>query len=257
VLRAYLKHLWKARDEHGLHSPFVFELYTQVIKKPEEIYYAYTEIEQLRKELLTSTDFVTVQDFGAGSKIHKSSKRALREIAQNATKNTSIGQLLFRLVNYFQPKTVLDLGTCLGITTAYLASPIPQSTVYTFEGSDSLVELAQKHFKMLHLSNIHTIAGNIDYTLPTTLDTLETIDFAFVDANHRYEPTLRYFEHILSKSHEDTVIIFDDIYWSKEMQKAWQDIVSHPQVMISIDLFWMGMVFLRKKQPKQHFILKF
>ncbi|KOY87720.1 SAM-dependent methyltransferase [bacterium 336/3] len=257
MIKSYLEYFWKAKDEHGLHSPFVFELYTQIIKKSEEEYYAYAEIEQLRENLLNSTETIVVQDFGAGSKVNKTPERAVKDIAKNATKNAQIGQLLFRLVNRFQPKTIIDLGTCLGITTAYLASPVPKSTIYTFEGSESLIQLAQTHFKMLGLSNIKTVLGNIDDTLPATLDTFDKIDFAFIDANHRYEPTIRYFEQILDKSHEDTVIILDDIYWSDEMKRAWQNVVSHPQVMISIDLFWIGIVFLRKKQPKQHFTLKF
>lgn len=257
MITSYLEYFWKAKDEHSLHSPFVFELYTQIIKKSEEEYYAYAEIEQLRKNLLSTTETIEVQDFGAGSKINKTPQRAIRDIAKNATKNTQIGQLLFRLVNRFQPKNIIDLGTCLGITTAYLASSVPKSTIYTFEGSENLIKLAQTHFKILGLSNIKPVLGNIDDTLPATLDMLEKVDFAFIDANHRYEPTMRYFEQILSKSHEDTVIILDDIYWSDEMKKAWKNVVSHPQVMISIDLFWIGIVFLRKKQPKQHFTLKF
>jgi predicted O-methyltransferase YrrM len=253
----FIKHLFFAKDEHSLHSPFVFELYTQVIKTNGECYYAYQNIERLRKELLENSESVFVEDFGAGSKKNKNNKRTIQEIAKNASKNAKIGQMLFRLVNYFQPKTVIDLGTCLGVTTAYLASPIPLGTLYTFEGSDNLMQLAKKHFKMLRLSNIKTIVGNIDNTLPKTLQQIDTIDFAFIDANHRYEPTMRYFEQLLTKSHENTVFVLDDIYWSDEMKKAWKDIREHPKVMISIDLFWVGLIFLRNKQPKQHFVLKF
>jgi predicted O-methyltransferase YrrM len=257
ILKAYLKYFWRAKDEHSLHSPFVFELYTQVIKYTDCQYYVYEEIEKLRNILLKSHEIVEVNDLGAGSKVHQSPKRSIRQIAKTATKSAKIGQMLFRMTNYFQPKYVFDLGTCLGITTAYLAAPLPNSVFYTFEGAKSLGQIAQKHFKMLHLPQIKLIEGNIDLTLPKFLEQIPQLDFVFVDANHRFEPTCRYFEWLLAKSHEDTVMIFDDIYWSEEMQKAWEKIYQHPQVTISIDLFDVGIIFFRKKQPKQHFTLKF
>ncbi|GAB4133622.1 MAG: class I SAM-dependent methyltransferase [Raineya sp.] len=257
LLKAYWKYFWEAKDEHSIHSPFVFEFYTRVIKNKKYEYYAYEEIEKLRKLLLNNQEVIYIEDFGAGSKVCPTSKRSIQQIAKTATKPAKIGQMLFRMTNYFQPKYVFDLGTCLGITTAYLAAPLPNSDFYTFEGAKSLGQIAQKHFKMLHLPQIKLIEGNIDLTLPKALGQIPQLDFVFVDANHRFEPTYRYFEWMLAKSHEDTVMIFDDIYWSEEMQKAWEKIYQHPQVTISIDLFDVGIVFFRKKQPKQHFILKF
>ena len=164
---------------------------------------------------------------------------------------------MFRIANFFQPKYVLDLGTCLGITTAYIAASLPHSEFYTFEGASSLAQIAQKHFNMLNLPQVKIIEGNIDQTLPEILEKILQLDFAFVDANHRYQPTCRYFELMLTKAHEDTVIIFDDIYWSEEMEKAWEKIYQDPRVSLSIDLFELGMIFFRQKQPKQHFVLKF
>lgn len=257
LFKAYWKYLWKAQDEHSLHSPFVFELYTRVIRSQKYEYYAFKEIENLRKLLLKNTELIDIEDFGAGSKVYQSRKRSIRQIAKTATKPPKIGQMLFRMANFFQPQYVLDLGTCLGITTAYIAAPLPFSQIYTFEGASSLAQMAQKHFQMLNIPQIQLIRGNIDQTLPMVLKKIPQLDFAFIDANHRFEPTYRYFEWLLEKSHEDTLMVFDDIYWSEEMQKAWTQIHQHPKVMLSIDLFEVGIVFFRKKQPKQHFILKF
>lgn len=257
ILRAYWKYFWKAKDEHGIHSPFVFEFYTQVIKNKNYTYYAYKEIENLRKLLLNSKEIVLVEDLGAGSKFNRNPQRSIRQIARKATKSPKVGQTLFRMANFTQPKYILDLGTCLGITTAYIAAPLPHSQFFTFEGANSLAQIAQRHFKMLNLPHVQIITGNIDQTLPETLKKIPQIDFAFVDANHRYEATCRYFELMTAKAHQDTVIVFDDIYWSEEMQKAWEKIHQDPRVSLSIDLFEIGIIFFRQKQPKQHFVLKF
>ncbi|MDX1905142.1 MAG: class I SAM-dependent methyltransferase [Thermonemataceae bacterium] len=258
MFRAYLKYWWIAKDEHSIHSPFVFEFYQNVIKDKRSSYYAFAEIENLRKKLLQSQDWVEVEDFGAGSKKNKSPMRKVATITKNATKNPQIAQMLFRLVNFLQPQTLLDLGTCLGITTSYLAKAAPKDAkIYTFEGAENLLNLAKKNTELLHIQSIDFVLGNIDETLPKVLKKITQVDFAFIDANHRYEPTKRYFELILEKTTENSVLIFDDIYWSEEMTKAWNEIKAHPKVQISIDLFWVGIVFFRNKQPKQHFTLKF
>jgi predicted O-methyltransferase YrrM len=257
TLKAYWKYFWRAKDEHSIHSPFIFEFYTQVIKNQDYEYYAFKEIEALRNLLLENKEVIAIEDFGAGSKVHSKPQRSIEQIAKTATKSQKIGQVLFRIANFFQPKYVLDLGTCLGITTAYIAAPLPHSHFYTFEGSGSLAQIAQKHFKILNLPQIKIVQGNIDQTLPKILKEIPQIDFAFVDANHRYEPTCRYFELMLTKIHEESILIFDDIYWSEEMQKAWEKIYQDTRVTLSIDLFEIGIVFFRQKQPKQHFVLKF
>ena len=145
----------------------------------------------------------------------------------------------------------------MGLTTAYLSKVDKNIKVYSFEGCDETAKIAQENFEKLALENIEIIVGNIDETLPEKLNKTAHLDFVFFDANHRYEPTIRYFQQCLEKSHDESCFIFDDIYWSEEMKQAWQTIQNHKSVSISIDLFWVGIVFFRKKQPKQHFVLKF
>ncbi len=101
------------------------------------------------------------------------------------------------------------------------------------------------------------VTGNIDQTLAAHVPALESIDLVFFDANHRYEPTLRYFETCLPKTHNDSLFVFDDIHWSAEMERAWAEIKAHPAVTVTIDLFWVGLVFFRREQPKQDFVLRF
>ncbi|HEY4651771.1 MAG TPA: class I SAM-dependent methyltransferase, partial [Pontibacter sp.] len=236
--------LYRARSFklHGVHSPFVFDLYNQVILH-DGTYYAYPRVEALRQELLADNRTLEVTDLGAGSKTINFKTRKVSNIARTSAKPVKFGQLLFRLVNHFQPGNVLELGTSLGITTAYLAEAAHKARVYTFEGCPNIAQVARANFEALHLRNITQVTGNIDQTLQPQLQQIPQLDFAFFDGNHRYEPTLRYFEQCLTRAHEHSVFVLDDIYWSSEMKRAWQEIKRHPRVSQTIDLYSVGLVF--------------
>jgi predicted O-methyltransferase YrrM len=257
MILAYLKFLFYSKNEHAIHSPFVFELYTEIIKK-KTIGTEFSKIEAFRNEQLKNEKTIEIEDFGAGSKINKSNKRKISEIARNAEKPAKFGRLLYRLIKYFEPKTILDLGTSLGITTLYeSAAAMNNSNIITFEGCPQTANEAKILFEKANAHNIRQIIGNIDTTLPKVLSELESVDFVFFDANHRYLPTINYFTACLAKAHEGSVFVFDDIHWSKEMEQAWEAIKANPKVLISIDLFYLGIVFFRKNQPKQYFTLRF
>jgi predicted O-methyltransferase YrrM len=239
---------------HGIHSPFVFELQNQVILHKGQ-YHVFPLIEDLRANLLDDKREITIKDFGAGSKANPNKQRKISDIAKNSAKPAKYGQLLFRLVNRFAPETIFDLGTSLGITTAYLASARRSATVYTFEGCPETAKIARENFSSLKLGNIKLVEGNLDETLTETLKKVEKLDLVFFDGNHRYEPTMRYFRQCLAKAHEDSVFILDDIYWSAEMEKAWKEIVAMPEVTVALDLFQIGIVFFRKSQVKEYFTI--
>jgi predicted O-methyltransferase YrrM len=255
VLR-YASFWWRSGNAHGLHSPFVFNLYCFIIHHTGH-YAAYDQVESLRDDLLENNSVLEVTDFGAGSHAGKTNKKRISDIARTAAKPARLGKLLFRLANHFKPDTILELGTSLGLTTSYLGLTRKSAMLYTLEGCPAIAAQARQNFKQLGLQNVYLVEGNMDSTLPQTLDKIEKLDFVFFDGNHRLAPTLAYFEHCLQKAHEDSVFIFDDIYWSNEMAHAWKQIKAHPQVMITVDLFYMGLVFFRKNQPKQHFTLRF
>jgi predicted O-methyltransferase YrrM len=239
-----------------VHSPFVFELTTTVIYNKVK-FYNFQKIEELRGKLLQSSREINLIDLGAGSAKSLKNKRKVSEIALHSAKSPKHAQLLFRLANYFQPKSILELGTSLGISTAYLASVNSESKVYTIEGSPEIAKIAKTNFQELELNNIESITGNFDTQLPELLKRLDHLDFVFFDGNHRKEPTLRYFNECLKKAGEMSVFIFDDIYWSKEMTEAWEEIKKNEKVTVSIDLFFIGIIFFRKEQAKQHFVIKF
>ena len=256
MIKYYFQFLFASKNEHSLHSPFVFELYTKIIQSKTQ-FPVFLSIENLRKKLFKNRSIINITDFGAGSRIYKTNQREIRQIAKSAEKNPKFGKLIFRLIQHFKPSTIFDLGTSLGITTIYESKAYESSKISTFEGCPATAKLARENFEELDCKNIEIIVGNIDETLAQKLAQIKQLDFAFFDANHRYEPTVKYFEMCLKKATEKSVFVFDDIHWSAEMHEACQVIKNHPTVMISIDLFYVGLVFFRKNQPKQDFILRF
>ncbi|QMU31485.1 class I SAM-dependent methyltransferase [Adhaeribacter radiodurans] len=251
----YVIHLIKSTRLHGIHSPFVFDLYNRVIIHTGS-FSIFPAIEKIRQSLYKNNKQVLITDFGAGSRTQNTRTKTISHIARTTANPPRRAQLLFRLVNFQQPVTILEIGTSLGLTTSYLAAAKKKAQVFTLEGCSPLAQQAELVFKKLQLKNVEVITGNFDETLPIVLAGLNTVDFVLFDGNHRYEPTLRYFEWCLTKSTENSVFVFDDIYWSKEMQQAWKQICKHPEVMISIDLFYLGFIFFRKNQPKQHFTIR-
>jgi len=242
---------------HGMHSPFVFEFITKVLNDKEN-YGDYEKVEGLRKKIIQDRSILTIEDYGAGSSSHRTNQRSVGAIAKRALKSKKYGQLLYRMVRHYQPDTIIELGTSLGITTAYLAMANPAATIITLEGASSIADIAKEHFKNLDLENINLVGGNFDYTLPTVLYPLRRVDLAFIDGNHRREPTENYFHWLLEKSDSRSIFIFDDIHWSREMEQAWNGIKMHPSVQCSVDLFFLGIVFFREEfKEKQHFCIRF
>ncbi|MBO9632401.1 MAG: class I SAM-dependent methyltransferase [Chitinophagaceae bacterium] len=242
---------------HGVHSPFVFEFITHLLNDNKQ-YAAYDKVEALRQELLEEDAVIEVEDMGAGSTLAKTSNRSIASIAKHAAKPPKYAQLLFRLVNYYQPETILELGTSLGISTCYMAMANPHAYVVTGEGSNAIAAEATRNFHAMNLPFVELVEGNFDDTLGEMLESMPIVDMAFIDGNHRQEPTLRYFNQILPHTHNFSMMVFDDIHWSAEMEAAWEAIKAHPQVRMSIDLFFVGIVFFREEfKVKQHFTIRF
>ncbi|MDB5131216.1 MAG: SAM-dependent methyltransferase [Mucilaginibacter sp.] len=251
----YLLHRFKAKNRHGLHSPFVYRLADKIIydfnaKK------VYAGIEKVRDKLLIDNRVINVTDLGAGSHVNPDRKKKVSDIARHALKPPKLAQLLYRLAKDVNPRTIIELGTCLGITTLYLQNAAPEAKVYTLEGCPETAAIARENFKEAGLNNLDLITGNFDETLPGVIHSLNQLDFVFVDGNHQKEATLKYFEWCLPKVHEGTLLIFDDIYWSEGMKEAWAEIKVHPKVTATIDLFWIGLVYFRQGQAKENFLIK-
>jgi len=256
LLKSYIRHQLKAKTRHGVHSPFVYKLVDTVIYdyKPRP---DYQEIEQLRKSLLTNKLEITITDLGAGSHVNNNKKKKIKELAKNALKPKKLAQLIYRLANDQQPRNIIELGTCLGLTTSYLAKAAPNAKITSIEGCPQTANVARENLDKLQTNNVKVLTGNFDEIFPQVIDETELLDFVFIDGNHRKGATLDYFNQCLSKVHDETVLIFDDIYWSEGMEEAWEEIKSHPKVSLTVDLFWIGLVYFKKGREKEHFRIKF
>lgn len=249
----YFLHLLQAkRGGHGVHSPFVYELCEQVFYNTDQ-FYIFNKLNLLRKHLLIDQRQLQIEDFGAGSHTLNGKSRKVADIAQKGISSKKQSELLFRLIQHLKLKAGIELGTSLGLNTLYLAEAVGTGTVVSIEGSTALHKFAKALAEKNTNREIQFIAGKFDDVLPQLLNTLSTLDFVYVDGNHREDATLRYFEMFLPKTHNNSVLVFDDIYWSAGMTKAWQTICAHPKVKLSIDLYSTGLVFFREEiKEKQH-----
>ncbi len=257
LIRQYLNYLWSARTAHGVHSPFVFAFINDVLKDKRH-FYAFDEIKALRNQMLADKTLLKIDDFGAGSHKQNQLQRKVCDIAATAGRNEKFGKLLFRIVDHYKPRQILELGTSMGLGTAYLALANREATVTSIEGSVDIATQAAKHFQLLQADNIRQLTGNFDEVLQKILEDLPQLDLFFVDGNHRKEPTLRYFKQALPFLHEQSIVIFDDIHWSRGMHEAWTEICADERVRLSIDLFYFGIVFFQTSfKVKQHFVLRY
>ena len=259
IATKYLRYLLTASNGkgHGVHSPFVYEFIEKVLNDKNQYEY-YLPIESIRKELLQNNNSIEVEDFGAGSSVIKTKQRKISAIAASSLKPKKYAQLIFRIASYYQPKHIIELGTSLGITASYLSCACPKAIVASFEGANAVADIAEKNLKSIGSKNLQIHVGEFSKTLPEYLSKNSTIDLAFIDGNHRKIPTIEYFNQILQYSNDYTIMIFDDIHWSKEMEEAWETIKQNPSVTLSMDLFFIGLVFFRKEfKVKQHFSIRY
>lgn len=252
----YLKHYLTSNNRHGVHSPFVYDLIDRVIYDFSEKDYV-EPIEDLREILKEDHRILKITDLGAGSMLNNGKEKKVSSLAKNALKPQRIARLIARLANEFQPETIIELGTCLGITSLYLSKASPASRIITVEGCPQTAGIAKENFEKLDADNLEIRIGNFDILFPRLIHELPKIDFLFLDGNHRKDATLNYFYACLPKVHAGTILIFDDIYWSEGMKEAWAEIKNHPQVTVTIDLFYIGLVFFKPDQVKEHFNVRF
>jgi len=255
ALKSYFKFLLKSTNEHGIHSPFVYDLVSKCFYNKTK-YTEYKLLEKYRKDLLNSSDSISVEDFGAGSTVFKSNKRKVSDLAKVAGASKSESELLFRIAKYFNPEQSLELGTSLAISTYTISTALPQQNITTVEGSKSIFEWNKQNTSKYNFKNTEFVNSLFDDYLET-LPPNTQFDLIYIDGNHTYDATIKYFEILKKHTHKNSVIIFDDIHWSEGMDKAWNEIIADKEVTLSIDTFHFGMVFFRKEQyNKEHFVIR-
>lgn len=239
-----------------MHSPFVYALVEEVLNKKRPLP-AYAPVEELRARLLESKEVLNVTDLGAGSLMGATNLRKVKDITRHAAKPPKYGQLFYRLVQYLNASTVLELGTSMGLSTAYMASA--GADVHTIEGCPNIAARAGQNFRALGLEGkVHQYVGNFDTELSAVLGKIPSPDIVYIDGNHREGPTVQYFLECLPHLKPSSLVIFDDVHWTEGMERAWEMVKAHPAVTTSIDLFFIGLVFVRPDfKEKQGFELRY
>jgi len=244
----------KHKKGHGIHSPFMYKLITEVFnKKPDkglkQVFVVYNKYKSSKLNL-------SCKDIGAKTTYRSKEKLSVGAIIKRSSVNKKYGKLIYNLTTHFKPQKILELGTSVGISTAFLARAAPNANLKTIEGVIEKVEVAKQIASELKVSPEFVI-GNFDQVLDQTLDKSIQLDLVFFDGNHTKKSTLTYFSKCLKKVHNDTIFVFDDIHWSEEMEAAWDQIRIHDQVKVSVDLFRLGLIFFKKELSYQHYVIKF
>lgn len=245
----------KSSNHHGIHSPFVYDLITKCFYNKTN-FEEYKSLKDFRDILLKSDDTISVEDFGAGSTVFKSNERKVSDLAKIAGASNSESKLLYRITNYFNPKTILELGTSLAISTNTINIATNNSEITTVEGSESIFNWNNKNISNSDFSKTKFVNSLFDEYLEN-LNEEDKFDMVYIDGNHTYEATIKYFNILKNHTHKSSIIIFDDIHWSLGMEKAWNEIITNKDVTLSIDTFHFGVVFFREEQyNKEHFVIR-
>ena len=249
IVLEYIKYRLNAKYLHGVHSPFVYDFMKNAMginikeQHQKEILQCISNVNSNKKEII-------VQDYGAKSKKLKG-KRSVREIFKTSSSYGKNALLLYRISNYFKPKRILELGTSIGIGSLHLHLGYPSAHITSVEGCQETFNLAKQN---LESTNIELMNSTF-YDYIKSLNE-ESFDLIFIDGHHDGE-ALKYYLKLLSDYiHNDTIIVLDDIRWSKSMFNAWNKIKLEKKYHLSMDFFRMGVLMKRPQQEKEHFILK-
>lgn len=255
-IKAFIQFLIKSKSKkgYGIHSPLVFSFVSEILCNKQQNNDKVILINQLRKKLKKNRQVIFVTDFG----MHQWKKPyKINQVLKRSVSNKKKCELLFKIALHYQPAYIVELGTSMGLSTCALASGCSKAKVFTIEGSEALANIARNNFSALNLKNIQIVIGQFDQVLPEILKQMYPPFIAFIDGNHAEDATIRYFNSIAEKLDENSVIIIDDIYWSKGMERAWKQICKHERSTICIDLFDTGIVFYKEKTAHSYYTIRY
>jgi predicted O-methyltransferase YrrM len=277
ALSSYSKFLWRSTNAHGIHSPFVYDLVTKCFYDQKK-YPQYAILQTIRKELGRSNHIIQVLDFGAGSRapgLQKSQTRRVKKMLSSAATSAKRQRLFMRLVQYFEPENILELGTHLGMGTLAIKLGIPEAEITSVEGCQNTFEFTKNNIerwlsktmpadKPLKSGQIKLVNSSFaEYFEKRSKDrdaqqkiSSQKFDLIYLDGHHNGPATLDYFEQIKRQVHKDSLVIIDDIHWSQSMTAEWNKIIKDPHVTVSIDTYFWGLIFFRKEQAKEHFVVR-
>ncbi len=253
----YLNYYINSVGKHGVHPPFVFDFITKVLNNRRK-YAEYKIASTYFNSLLKNRSSITIEDFGAGSRVNTSKSRKICEIAKGSSQSRRNSELFFRIAKHYNCRSVLELGACLGVTSNYLSLVPNVDHVLTVEGSTTLANVTKSYLsKQVGNSKIKVVNALFDDFFDNYTHSDNKYDLCVVDGNHKYSSTLNYFKKLKSLTHQNSIIIFDDIHWSPGMEMAWKEISGDDAVTLSLDFFRFGIVFFNEKLTKQHFLIRY
>ncbi len=252
----YIRYCLRSQNRHDLQSPFMYQLYENVFRY-DKVELKFNKIENLRSRLLEDHSLIQVRDFGAGfgGKIYK--ERSVNYITKHSSKPAKYARLLSRLIRYTNSENLLEIGTSVGISALYQSAGNSKAKLITMEGCENTAAIAKKSFAEFPECKIEIVEGTFDDMLTSSLKKIAKLDYVFIDGNHKYEPTLNYFEQCLPYFHNDSIIVIDDINWSEGMKEAWKKLQNHSRVTVSIDLFMLGILFINRDLSKEQFSIRY
>lgn len=250
----YLRYRMCSKSRFGVHSPFVFDLISELHngrRKREET----APVERIRKQLERDRRLIRREDHGREPAISYS--QGVGEIARKHAIRPVYGRVLFKLVKKYRPARILELGTSLGISTSYLHLGHPEAALVSIEACAETHRLAGENPLLAKKPGVHLLCGRFQDRLDEAISMLGGIDLAFIDGHHREAATIRYFQQIMKAVSNDSILVFDDIHHSDEMERAWAAIIRDERVRVSIDLFSLGLIFFKKELSREAFVLRF
>jgi predicted O-methyltransferase YrrM len=251
-LKKFIEYQWAAKTQYYLHSPFAYRFYLDVLLDKPTV--ELSSVVSYRKKLRSNYSAISITDFGTGI----SRSVAISHLERKVAVPHKYGKLLYSVVKQFKPETILEIGTSIGLSSSYMGLGSPGSKIISLEGSHNIAQVAKQTHAVLNITNIEVVEGEFSESIPSVLSKAKKFDLIYFDGNHTKEATLKYFELCLSAVHQNSVLIFDDIYWSPGMCEAWEQIKEHPSVTVTIDLYKVGICFFKKeKLAKENFVLRY
>lgn len=251
----FIRFFFNSKSHFSVHSPFLFD-FIEIFSKKADSQKELAFIFSYKKKIVSNCESIEIHDFGTGKRSNNTYITSIKKQAKRSLKNDSDIIILYNIVNKIKPKNILELGTSFGVSTLTMSIANPNCSIKTFEGCPNISKKAEALFKEAKVSNIQIVVGNINTTLYDAKQVSEPFDLVFIDANHTYVDTLKYFFHIKTLLNKNSLIIFDDIHWSKEMNKAWKSIIEDTDITLSVETWNFGFVFFNNDLSKQHFILR-
>lgn len=219
---SYLRYLLQRKSEYGIHSPFVYEFMRKVLNDSG-----------------SNRDYDTIYRISRLLDKRKHINYYLRKRSR----------LLYRMVRYFEPDSVVSFGKTSALNTAAMALGHLQSKVYLEESTDFLDTL----------NSMGVV--NVSLIQPEEFDSEHfkqlNSGFVFFGHNSFEDDTWDYLGDCLNHKTSDSVFIFEGIHRTRDMEDAWEEIKGNEDVSVTFDLYCVGVVFFREGIEKQDFVLKY